>query len=93
MVFATAAEARAELGKRDAFVERMSPFDRSSRLKTDKPGAWEVYDLAADRSEKHDLAATRGDLIDQAKEVLRREVAPNSVFPLEIPGVTDTASP
>jgi hypothetical protein len=37
LVFATAAEARAELGKRDAFVERMSPFDRSSRLKTDKP--------------------------------------------------------
>lgn len=37
IVFASAADARSELGKRDQFVERMSPFDRSSRLRTDQP--------------------------------------------------------
>lgn len=37
LVFASAAAARAELSMRDEFVQRMSPFDRSARLKTDKP--------------------------------------------------------
>ena len=36
LAFATAAEARQMLGTRDAFVERMSPFDRAARLKTDR---------------------------------------------------------
>ncbi|MGN6546783.1 MAG: hypothetical protein ACTHK7_17135 [Aureliella sp.] len=36
-MFSSAADARAELSTRDAFVSRMSPFDRSARLKTDKP--------------------------------------------------------
>ncbi len=56
-------------------------------LKTKTPGAWEVYDLAKDRSEAHDLSATRADLIQQAEEILRREVAENTIFPLAIPGV------
>lgn len=51
------------------------------------PGPWEVYDLATDRSESKDLAASRADLIQQAEELLRREVADNAVFPLAIPGV------
>jgi arylsulfatase A-like enzyme len=38
-----------------------------------KPGNWEVYDLAKDRAETTDLAATRRDVIDQANGVLRRE--------------------
>ena len=53
-------------------------------LKTKQPGAWEVYNLAADRAEAHDLAAIRADLIAQAQEVLRREVADNATFPLAV---------
>ena len=33
-------------------------------------------------------AGTRADLIQQAEELLRREVGVNTVFPLAIPGVT-----
>ena len=51
------------------------------------PGPWEVYDLAHDRSETKDLAASRADLIAQAEEILRREVQENAIFPLAIPGV------
>jgi len=54
-------------------------------LKTKKPGPWEVYDLTKDQAEATDLAAVRSDLIDQAKEILRQEVAENEVFPLLIP--------
>ncbi|WP_414664928.1 arylsulfatase [Horticoccus sp. 23ND18S-11] len=57
-------------------------------LKTKTPGAWEVYDLATDAAEKSDLAASRADLVRQAEDLLRREVAENAVFPLPIPGVT-----
>ena len=58
------------------------------RLKTEQPGAWEVYDLSKDRGETNDLADTRSDLIRLAEELLRREVSDNAVFPLNIPGVT-----
>lgn len=61
-------------------------------LKTKKPGPWEVYDLSQDRAEAHDLAASRSDLISQAEEILRREVAENAIFPLPIPNITPTAS-
>jgi hypothetical protein len=61
-------------------------------LNTKSPGAWEVYNLSTDHGETHDLAKARSDLIEQAEEVLRREVAENKVFPLAIPGVTDRAS-
>ncbi len=54
-------------------------------LRTKTPGPWEVYDLAQDRGEKRDLAATRGDLIREARAVLAREMAPNPVFPLSVP--------
>ena len=56
-------------------------------LKTKIPGNWEVYDLAADRSESKDLASAHPELITQAEDLLRREVAENAVFPLAIPGV------
>ena len=56
-------------------------------LKTKKPGAWEVYDLAQDRGETNDLAATRADLIQQIEELLRREVSENAVFPVPTPSV------
>jgi hypothetical protein len=46
-----------------------------------------VYDLSKDRSEAHDLAASRADLIAQAEEILRREVSANAIFPLAIPNV------
>ena len=57
-------------------------------LKTKSPGEWEVYDLSRDRGERNDLAAMRPDLIQQAEELLRREVSANPVFPLPIPNVT-----
>jgi hypothetical protein len=37
LVFDTPAAARELLGKRDPFIERLSPFDRSARLKTNGP--------------------------------------------------------
>ena len=61
-------------------------------LKTKTPGPWEVYDLAKDRGETKDLAAGHADLIAQAEEILRREVAPNAIFPLSIPGVPPRSS-
>lgn len=61
-------------------------------LKTKTPGEWEVYDLVNDRAEQHDIAAERPEVIQQAVEVLRREVAENPVFPLPIPGVTSAAA-
>lgn len=42
------------------------------------PQNWEVYDLVKDRGETTDLAASRGDVIEKALEVLKKEysVAP-----------------
>lgn len=57
------------------------------RLKTNKPGPWEVYNLAQDRSESHDLSASRPDLVAEAIAVLQREVDDNVTFPLSIPDV------
>ncbi len=59
-------------------------------LKAKSPGPWEVYDLSKDQAETRDLAANRGDLIEQAEAILRREVAENTVFPLPIPGINDS---
>jgi arylsulfatase A-like enzyme len=57
-------------------------------LKTQRPGPWEVYDLASDRAEKHNVAAQRSDVIQQAKSILRRDVDENPIFPLTIPELT-----
>jgi arylsulfatase A-like enzyme len=56
-------------------------------LKTKTPGPWEVYDLAKDPAEADNLATSHADLIRQAEDLLRREVAANPVFPVAIPGV------
>lgn len=61
-------------------------------LKTKAPGEWEVYDLSKDPVEANDLAAEHAEVIEQAKEILRREVSRNDIFPITIPGVTDLAS-
>lgn len=52
------------------------------RLKTKKPGAWEVYHIADDRGETTDLAATQRELIEQAIAILKSETSPNEMFPL-----------
>lgn len=56
-------------------------------LKTATPLAWEVYDLVQDRVESNNLAASHGQMIREAEELLRREVSDNRIFPVEIPGV------
>jgi arylsulfatase A len=54
-------------------------------LSTKQIGAWELYDLAADPLERHDLAAAQPEIVRQGIEILRKEVAPNEAFPLAIP--------
>ena len=55
------------------------------KLKTKKPGAWEVYNIVTDRAEEKNLAAERPDLIAKAREILKQETAENAVFPLAVP--------
>jgi arylsulfatase len=62
------------------------------KLKRKRPGDWKVYDLASDPGETKDLAAERPEVIQQAKAVLDAETLPNSVFPVEIPGVNAPGS-
>lgn len=57
------------------------------KLKSPKPGSWEVYDVVQDPTESRNLAAERGDLIEQAVVILQRETAPNPLFPMEVPAV------
>ena len=54
------------------------------RLKTKTPGPWELYDLATDRGERHDLAASRVESIREAERILRAETAENTVFPVDL---------
>jgi arylsulfatase A-like enzyme len=56
-------------------------------LKSTKPGDWEVYNLSSDPAERHDLAGSHADVIQQAVQILGREVAVNDRFPLSIPGL------
>ena len=75
-------------GYRGQVAVRMGDFKVvRQRLSTKTPGPWEVYNLADDRAEANDLAAQHPEIIAKAKELLRREVADNPVFPLPIPGV------
>ncbi len=57
-------------------------------LKTKSPGSWELYDLSKDPGEASNLAANRTDFIEQTQALLRREVSPNAVFHVPIPGIT-----
>jgi hypothetical protein len=41
--FASVTEAAAALGERDEFIQRLSPFDRASRMKTDRPVSEEEF--------------------------------------------------
>ncbi len=52
-------------------------------------GPWEVYDIARDRNETRDLAASRTDLVERARTLLREQIAPNANFPVRVPGLTD----
>jgi arylsulfatase A-like enzyme len=56
-------------------------------LATKEPGDWEVYDIPADRAETKNLAADKPELIQQAVEILKREMVNNATFPLKVPGV------
>ena len=57
------------------------------KLKTKSPGPWEIYDLAQDPGETTNIAAQHPELIQQAEEVLKREVSENALFPLKVPGI------
>jgi arylsulfatase A-like enzyme len=61
-------------------------------VKTKRPGAWEVYDLRNDPGETKDLAAERTDVVQQAIEVLSKEVSENAVFPLTLPDLSDAGT-
>jgi arylsulfatase A-like enzyme len=61
-------------------------------LKTKKPGAWEVYDLAKDPGEKNNIAGEKTGFLQEVVNVLDREVNENKIFPLVIPGVNDSKS-
>lgn len=50
-----------------------------------KPGAWEVYDIAADRAEKNNLAKEKPELVKKAVEILNEENQENPLFPVTIP--------
>jgi arylsulfatase A len=56
-------------------------------LLTKKSGDWEVYNIPLDRSETKNLAADKPELIAKAVQVLKREMADNSEFPLPVPEV------
>jgi arylsulfatase A-like enzyme len=60
---------------------------RKNLQRPKQPSEWEVYDIEKDRTESLDLAAEQGEIIAQAKAVLRREVSENKVFPITIPGL------
>lgn len=59
-------------------------------LRAKAPSEWEVYDLSQDRSEAHNLAASQPEIIEQAVDVLKREVRENEIFLLTIPEVITT---
>jgi hypothetical protein len=74
LAFATPAEARQVLGTRDAFVERLSPFDRAARMKTDRTvgeaeflAFVESAALAWDGAEQRAIAATSEDVLPKIR--------------------------
>ena len=63
------------------------------RLHTEQPGPWELYDLANDRGEEHDVADRHPDVVASGVEILRTEMEDNPLFPVTVPGVNDRAEP
>ena len=63
VVFATVEQGKKILGQRDDFVARMSPFDRSARMKTDKAVSEKEYLSFVNRNilpwDKHEVARLR----------------------------------
>ncbi len=54
-------------------------------LATKTPGDWELYDIAADRSEASDLAGTKPERVQEGIEILTRNMSENPVFPVRLP--------
>jgi arylsulfatase A-like enzyme len=59
------------------------------RLKTPKPGPWEVYNLAQDPAEQHNLAADRAGFVRDTEALLRHETSENPVFNVPLPEGSD----
>jgi len=59
---------------------RMKAVQR--KIMTDKPLPVEIYDLAKDPAEVHDIANEHPDLVKKAAEIFRQEHTPNVAFPL-----------
>lgn len=56
-----------------------------TRLKTPKPGPWELYDLRTDPMESNSVAEQFPEHIDKAKQILRDELDANKIFPVTLP--------
>lgn len=54
-------------------------------LKTKRPGPWQIFNIASDPAESKDLAADHPELIEEAVELLKREISANPIFPLSLP--------
>ena len=59
---------------------------RQNLLRKD-PGPWEVFDLKQDRGESRNIAGEKPELIRQTVDLLDREVVPNEIFPMTVPGI------
>lgn len=46
-------------------------------VKRKKPGAWELYDLEADRAESRDLAGDHPEVVKRLEEAFRADRTPN----------------
>lgn len=54
------------------------------KLKSRSPGPWELYDLANDPGEKNNVAAEHPEIVQQLKDILRRETDDNRIFPVDL---------
>ncbi len=59
---------------------RMKAVQR--KIVTNKPLPIEIYDLAKDPTEAHDIANEHPELVKKAEELFRQEHIPNAAFPL-----------
>jgi arylsulfatase A len=54
-------------------------------LATQSPGDWELYDLAADRSESTDLSSSQPERVQEGIDILLRNMDENPIFPVQLP--------